>query len=121
MSAKAGLSTNKKLTRHLTHVKEMVTEVRAKVAAPASTVGVQSPSVAPQKMNFVQRMVAKSIDKRIQNKMAPKKTMARSLLSIGIIIALIGLLLILIGTGTVYSLGYVGLIVGIILIIASLI
>lgn len=120
VSTKAGLSTNKKLTRHLNRVKEMVSEVRTRVSAPTLATGTKATSVAPQKMNLVQRLVAKSIDKKIQHKLAPKKTMARSLLSIGIIIALIGVLLLLVGTGTVYSLGYVGLIVGIILIIASL-
>lgn len=121
VSAKAGLSTSKKLTRHLNHAKELVTQMRAKVAAPASLAGTTATSAAPQKMNLMKRMVLKSIDQKIHNKMAPKKTMAKSLLSIGIIIALIGVLLLLVGSGTVYSLGYVGLIVGIILIIASLI
>lgn len=123
VSNKAGLSTNKKLTRNLAHVKAMVTEMQAKVAAPASTVGTMSTaaSVAPQKMNLVQRLVAKSIDKKIKHNMAPEKTMARSLLTIGVVVGLIGLLLLLIGTGTVATLGYVGLIVGIILVIASLI
>ncbi|MBC8156037.1 MAG: lipoprotein [Bacteroidetes bacterium] len=121
VSTKAGLSTNKKMTRHLARVKAMVTEIRANVAAPSSTGNVAPASVAPQKMNLMKRLVAKSMDKKIQNKLAPKKPMAKSLLTIGLIIGLIGLLLLLIGTGTVATLGYVGLIVGIVLVIASLI
>lgn len=120
VSTKAGLSTNKKLTRHLTHVKQMVSEMRAKATTPSSAATVASASAAPQKMNLMKRLVAKSIDKKIQNKLAPHKTMAKSVLTIGLIVALIGLLLILIGTGNVVSLGYVGLIVGIVLIIAGL-
>lgn len=72
------------------------------------------------KLNLMQRVVMKSINKKIEKHLAPQQPMVRNLLTIGLIVGLIGLLLVLIGTGTVYSLGYVGIIVGLILIIASL-
>lgn len=121
VSAKAGLAANKKLTRNLTRAKQMVTEMRANVAKPASAVGETSATVAPQKLNLAQRLVMKSIDKKIHNKMAPKKPMAKSLVTIGLVVALIGLLLILVSNGGgVAALGGLGLLVGLVLIIIGL-
>ncbi len=112
-SAKAGPSEIHKIQKRTARLRSMMALVETK----SSTATTKAP-----KLNLVQKMVLKSIDKKIQKKMAPEKTMARSLLSIGIVVALIGLLLLLIGgSSAVTGIGYAGLIVGIVLIIASLI
>lgn len=74
-----------------------------------------------KKMNLMERMMVKKIDKKIKQQMYPQKTMAKSLLTLGAIIAVIGLILVLIGTGGLATLGYIALLVGLVLILVDLI
>lgn len=103
-------------------VQKQLTKINAALAAST-----QQASMAPasqttaKKMNLMERMMVKKIDKKIKQQMYPQKTMAKSLLTLGAIIAVIGLILVLIGTGGLATLGYIALLVGLVLILVDLI
>ncbi len=109
------LASDKKLNKRMDRVKEMLATAAAKPSMAANA------SASTKKMNLLERMATKHIDKQIKNKLSPKRTMAKSLLTIGIIIAIIGLILLLVGSaGTVANLGYLALVVGLVLIVLDL-
>jgi DNA primase len=108
------LASNKKLTKRMERVKTMLNSVSAqKLATTAST----------KKASLMEKMVAKRLDKQLKNKLAPEspaKAMARSMLTIGVIVAVAGLLLLLIGNGAGVVIGGIALVVGLILILLDL-
>jgi hypothetical protein len=108
------LASNKKLTKRMERVKTMLNSVSAqKLATTASA----------KKAGLVERMVAKRLDKQVKNKLAPEsptKTMARSMLTIGVIVAVAGLLLLLIGNTAGAVIGGIALVVGLVLILLDL-
>ena len=63
-------------------------------------------------------MAIKKIDKQIKNKLSPERTMAKSLLTIGLIVGVIGLIFLLLGIAN--PLGLIALIVGLALILVDL-
>lgn len=105
------LATDKKLNKRMDRVKTMLATATEKAslapAAPAST----------KKATLLERMAVKKIDKQIKHKLSPERTMAKSLLTIGLIVGVIGLILILVGSG---ALGVIALIVGLALILVDL-
>lgn len=93
----------------------------AKINAVLAASGQQStmtPTTTAKKMNVVERMMVKKIDQKIKNKLSPDQTMAKSLLTLGAIIAIIGLVLMLLGVAS--PLGLIALIVGLVLILVDL-
>ncbi|QKZ14429.1 hypothetical protein [Spirosoma sp. KUDC1026] len=108
------LASNKKLTKRMERVKTMLNSVSAqKLATAAST----------KKASLMEKMVAKRLDKQVKNKLAPEhpaKPMAKSMLTIGIIVGVAGLLLLLIGNGAGVVIGGIALVVGIVLILLDL-
>jgi len=108
------LASNKKLTKRMERVKTMLNSVSAqKLATTAST----------KKASLMEKMVAKRLDKQVKNKLAPEspaKAMARSMLTIGVIVAVAGLLLLLIGNGAGVVIGGIALVVGLILVLLDL-
>jgi hypothetical protein len=108
------LASNKKLTKRMERVKTMLNSVSAqKLVTTASA----------KKASLVERMVAKRLDKQVKNKLAPEspaKAMARSMLTIGVIVGVAGLLLLLIGNTAGAIIGGIALVVGIVLILLDL-
>ncbi len=104
------LASNKKLTQRMERV-------NAALAASSAKAAVSTPTVAPEKMSFTQKLMVKKLNKDIKDKMMGKKAMAKSVLVIGAIVAIIGLILILLGVG---GLGVIALIVGLVLMLLDL-
>ncbi|TAE32917.1 MAG: hypothetical protein EAZ91_03390 [Cytophagales bacterium] len=71
-----------------------------------------------KKMNLLERTMVKKIDKKIKQQMSPEKPMAKSLLTLGAIIGIIGLVLLLLNVAA--PLGLIALIVGLVLILVDL-
>ncbi len=87
-SAKAGPTESHKIAKRVARIRTLMAALPAK-----STVN--ETSTAP-KLNLMQRMAMKSIDKKIQKKLAPKQPMAAtSILTIGAVLVIVGLVLIL--------------------------
>jgi DMSO reductase anchor subunit len=105
------LATDKKLNKRMDRVKTMLATATEKASlAPNAT-------TSPKKATLLERMATKRIDKQIKNKLSPERTMAKSLLTIGLIVGVIGLILILVGSGAI---GVIALIVGLALILVDL-
>ncbi len=104
------LTSNKKLTKRMARVNELLTTVADKAT---STVNFSS-----KKMTFAERTMLKKIDKKIKNHVAPDatKVLNRNTKN-GIIIGAIGLILSLIFSGVIGVIGLILLIVGIVLIL----
>ena len=107
------LASNKKLTKRLARVNELLATTSPKEASSMK-------ATASKKAPLLQRMVLKHMDKKIKNQLAPERTMAKSLLTIGVIVAVIGLVLLLVGTGGLATLGYIALLVGLVLVLVDL-
>ncbi|MFD2570705.1 hypothetical protein ACFSUS_08685 [Spirosoma soli] len=109
------LAAHKKLNKRMDRVRNMLNTVATKTLSAPTT------SASAKKMNLLERMTAKRIDKQIKNKLSPEKTMAQSRMTIGIIVAAAGLLLLLIGNGFGAVIGGIALLVGVVLIILDLV
>lgn len=100
-------------------VQKQMAKINAVLATSAQK-STMTPTATAKKMNMVERMMVKKIDKKIKNKMSPEKTMAKSLLTLGAIIAVAGLILLLVGGAGLGTLGGIALIVGLVLILIDL-
>lgn len=98
-------------------VQKQMAKINA-VLATSNQKSTMTPTATAKKMNMVERMMVKKIDKKIKNKMSPDQTMAKSLLTLGAIIAIAGLVLMLLGVAS--PLGLIALIVGLVLILVDL-
>lgn len=98
-------------------VQKQMAKINAVLATSAQK-STMTPTTTAKKMNLAERMMVKKIDKKIKNKMSPDQTMAKSLLTLGAIIAIAGLVLMLLGVAS--PLGIIALIVGLILILVDL-
>ena len=75
-----------------------------------------------KKMSFAERLMLKKINARINKQMAPEKTNALDRTTrIGLIVAIIGLVLLLVASGTLGTIGLVALIVGLVLVVVGLV
>ena len=110
------LASNKKLAKRMTRLNDMLatTSVKAEVSTNVAST---------KKMSLMERTMLKKIDKKIKNHVAPDQTKAmNSNVRLGVIIGIIGLLLLLLGGGSVLGvLGAIGLIVGLVLILLGVI
>ncbi|MBD2699339.1 hypothetical protein IC229_01735 [Spirosoma sp. BT702] len=111
------LASNKKLTKRMARLNEMVA-----AASDKATVSTNAVSTT-KKLSLTERIMLKKIDKKIQKHVAPEKTKAmNSNVRIGLIVGIIGLLLWLLGAGSVLSLiGLIGFVVGLVLILLGVI
>ena len=103
------LVTDKKLTKRIDRVRTML--------ATASTNKALTPSAMnPSKMNGVERLMVKKVNKKISKHLAPTnpdKTMINGgLLAGGVVLLLVGLLLLLLTTGTGATVGVIAVILG---------
>lgn len=108
------LAADKKLTKRMDRVKEMLATATTKASLTPNA------TTSTKKAGLLERMAVKKIDKQIKNKLSPKRTMAKSLLTIGLVIAIIGLILLLVGNGGLATLGLIGLLVGLVLVVLDL-
>lgn len=106
------LATDKKLNKRMDRVKTMLASATAKAAVAPNAV------TSTKKASLLERLAVKKIDKQIKNKLSPERTMAKSLLTIGLIVGVIGLLLIILNVAS--PLGVIALIVGLALILVDL-
>ena len=84
--------------------------------APATT------AAPAKKMSFTERLMLKKINARINKQMSPDKTNALDRTTrIGLIVALIGLVLLLVASGTLGTIGLVALVVGLVLVVVGLV
>ena len=111
-STKAGSKDARKLERRITKIREVLATSPQRVEA---TTG------ATKKATLVQRMMMKSMDKKIQKHLAPEQTMLTSTMTAGLVIGLIGLLLLLLTSGIGATIGLIALVAGIVLVILGLI
>ena len=105
------LASNKKLAKRMSRVNELLSTSKAQTAL-STKVG------STQKTTLIQRVMLKQLDKKIKNHLSPEKTMAKSVLTIGLIVAIIGLILLLLNVAT--PLGLIALIVGLALVLVDL-
>lgn len=105
------LASNKKLAKRMSRVNELLTTATPQAISTTKAVGTQ-------KTTLMQRLMLKQIDKKIKNHLSPEKPMAKSMLTIGLIIGIIGLLLIILNAAP--PLGVIALIVGLALILIDL-
>jgi uncharacterized membrane protein YccC len=108
------LASNKKLAKRMERVKAMLNSVTPQALTKANT------NVTAKKMTLLERMATKKIDKKIKNKLSPNQPMAQSMLTIGLIVAAAGLLLLLIGNGFGAVIGAIALVVGLVLILLDI-
>ncbi len=112
------LSADKKLNKRMERVKQLLaTETTKAATAPTAT-------ASPKKMNLLERVAVKRLDKQIKNRLAPEetnRTMVRSLLTAGLVVGIIGLILLLVGNGFGATLGLIALIVGLVLVLLDLV
>lgn len=109
------LASNKKLTKRMERLNELLTTANTKAPVTANT-------ASTKKTTLMERMMLKKLDKKIKNHVAPDDTKAmNSNMRLGLIIGLIGLLLLIIGSGALSVIGGIALIVGIVLVVLGLI
>jgi len=110
------LASNKKLAKRMTRLNEMLATTSAKTEVATNL-------ASTKKMSLMERTMLKKIDKKIKNHVAPDQTKAMSSnVRLGVIIGIVGLLLLLLGGGSVLGvIGAIGLIVGLVLILLGVI
>lgn len=101
------LASNKKLTERMSRVKSLLTPTHGTLTPKATN--------TPQKMNLMERLMLKKLNKKINHQLAPAhtaKTTVNPVILIGGIVLLIGgLILLIAGTGTA---AFIGLIIALI-------
>ena len=105
------LASNKKLVKRMDRVKQLLSNTS--VNEPSSMKATSS-----QKTSLIQKVILKRMDKKIKNHLSPERTMAKSLLTIGLIVGIIGLLFIILNVAS--PLGIIALVVGLALILVDL-
>lgn len=110
------LASNKKLTKRMAKLNELLNTASDKAVTSANV-------ASAKKMTFMERTMLKKMDKKIKNHVAPDQTkVMNSNVRLGLIIGIIGLLLLLLGGGSVLGiLGLIGFIVGLVLILLGVI
>lgn len=105
------LASNKKLTKRMARVNELLANASAKNTSSVK-------ANATQKTSLMQRLVLKTMDKKIKHQLSPERAMAKSLLTIGLIVGIVGLILIILNTAA--PLGIIALVVGLALVLVDL-
>ncbi|MVM28747.1 hypothetical protein GO755_01790 [Spirosoma sp. HMF4905] len=118
VSNNSKLASNKTVQKRLNRVRTLLASASTKAnLAPTET-------AAPKKMNLMERMMVKKMNKKISKQLAPAnpdKAMINSgTLATGAVLVIVGLLLILLTTGTAFTVGVIALIVGAVLLLLGL-
>lgn len=112
------LSADKTVQKRLAKVRTLLAASSAKAAlAPAE-------ASAPKKMNLMERVMLKKMNKKISKQLAPanpEKTMVNSgTLAGGAVLVIVGLLLLILTTGTAATVGLVAVLVGAVILLIGL-
>ncbi|QDK78921.1 hypothetical protein EXU85_10010 [Spirosoma sp. KCTC 42546] len=118
------VSTNNKLAVNKT-VQKRLNRVRALLASASTKASLNPTEVAaPKKMNLMERLMVKKMNKKISKQLAPNnpdKAMINSgTLATGAVLVIVGLLLILLTTGTAFTVGVIALLAGAVLLLVGL-
>ena len=112
------LSADKTVQKRLNKVRTLLAANSAKAALAPTEVN------APKKMNLVERMMLKKMNKKISKQLAPanpEKTMVNSgTLAGGAVLVIIGLLLLILTSGTAATVGLVAVLVGAVILLIGL-
>lgn len=110
------MASNRKLAKRMTRLNELLTTASQKEAVTTN-------AASSKKMTFMERSMLRKLDKKIKNHVAPDKTNEmNSNIRLGLIVGIIGLLLLILGGGSVLGvIGLIGFIVGGVLIVLGLI
>ncbi|CAN5491729.1 hypothetical protein BH09BAC4_BH09BAC4_15420 [soil metagenome] len=112
------LSADKSVQKRLSRVRTLLASASAKVSLTPTEVS------APRKMNLVERMMLKKMNRKINKQLAPanpERAMAiQPLLVLGAILVIVGLLLLIFGSGTATTIGLIGLLGGAVLLLLGL-
>ena len=115
-STKTGLAQNKRTEKRLNRVRTML----ASMTAPTATAA----PATPKKASLLERMMLKKMDKKISRQLAPanpEKTMiSTGTLSLGAVLVIVGLLLVLLTTGTGATIGIIALLAGAVVLLLGL-
>lgn len=117
VSANPSLASNKRVEKRMSKVRTMLTTMSTTNAAPVAT-------AAPKKMNLVQRMMLKKMDRKISKQLAPanpeKAMISTGTLALGAVLVIVGLLLILLTSGTGATIGIIALLAGAVVLLLGL-
>lgn len=110
------LASSKKLVKRMAKVNDLL-------AAASNKAAVSTKATSAKKMTFMERTMLKKLDKKIKNHVAPDATKAmNSNVRLGLIVGLVGLILLLLGGGSVLGvIGVIGFIAGLVLILIGII
>lgn len=113
------LAADKTVQKRLNRVRTFLAATSAKATTTTSTA-----TNASRKMNLMERMMLKKLDKKISKHLAPanpEKAMAiKGVLAAGAVLVLAGILLLLLTTGTGATIGVVAIIGGLVLLLLGL-
>jgi hypothetical protein len=118
VSNNKALSTDKTVQKRLNRVRTLLASASTKASlTPTET-------SAPKKMNLMERMMLKKMNKKISKQLAPanpEKTMiSTGTLATGAVLVILGLLLLLLTTGTGATVGLIVLLVGAVVLVVGL-
>lgn len=110
------LASNKKLTRRMERLNELLATTKTKTPVTAN-------AASTKKTTLMERMMLKNIDKKIKNHVAPNEAKAmNSNVRLGLIIGIVGLLVLLLSNGGALAvIGAIGLVVGLVFILLGVI
>ena len=112
------LSADKTVQKRLNKVRTLLAANSAKAALAPTEAN------APKKMNLVERMMLKKMNKKISKQLAPanpEKTIVNSgTLAGGAVLVIIGLLLLILTSGTAATVGLVAVLVGAVILLVGL-
>lgn len=117
VSANPSLAENKRVEKRMSKVRTMLTTMSTASAVPTAT-------AAHKKMNLVQRMMLKKMDRKISKQLAPanpeKAMISTGTLALGAVLVIVGLLLILLTTGAGATIGIIALLAGAVVLLLGL-
>ncbi|MCX6214938.1 hypothetical protein [Spirosoma sp.] len=112
------LSADKTVQKRLNRVRTLLASTSAKATATPEVAS------APKKMNLMERMMLKKMNKKISKQLAPAnpdQTMSsRGTLAAGAVLVIIGLLLLVLTSGTASTIGLVAVLVGAVILLIGL-
>ena len=112
------LSADKTVQKRLNRVRKLLATASAKSTLTPTAVS------APKKMNLMERLMLKKMNKKISRQLAPtnpgKTMVSTGTLATGAVLVIVGLLLLLLTTGTAATVGLIALLVGAVVLLVGL-
>ncbi|MFD2933577.1 hypothetical protein [Spirosoma flavum] len=112
------LSTDKTVQKRLNRVRTLLAVTSTKAAVSPTEVS------APKKANLMERLILKKMNKKISKQLAPanpnKAMSSQGTLAAGAVLVIIGLLLLVLTSGTAATVGLVAILVGAVILLIGL-